>query len=106
MEDSNNSKVHGGSISDEKLAALYDFLTDEGFCPECIENESIIFSYYGTSVEICCPNEDNRDIYSLVYIADANKDILMNDWDWMIQVSNTQIRQVTSPFQAPVPAGP
>ena len=81
MEDSNNSKVHGGSISDEKLAALYDFLTDEGFCPECIENESIIFSYYGTSVEICCSNEDNRDIYSLVYIVDANKDILMNDWD-------------------------
>ena len=80
MEDSNNSKVHGGSISDEKLAALYDFLTDEGFCPECIENEFISFSYYGTNVNICCPDEDNRDIYEIFHIANASMEILMKDW--------------------------
>lgn len=80
MEDSNNSKVHGGSISDEKLAALYDFLTDEGFCPECIENEFISFLYYGTAVNIWCPDEDDRDFYEIFHIANASMKILKNDW--------------------------
>lgn len=55
-------------------------LTDEGFCPECIENEFISFLYYGTAVNIWCPDEDDRDFYEIFHIANASMKILKNDW--------------------------
>lgn len=78
MEDINNSNVNGDSILDEKLAALYDFLTEEGFCPECIENEFISFSYYGTNFKIWCPSEEDGDLYEIFHIANASMKILKN----------------------------
>lgn len=35
------------NIISERLAALSDFLTDEGFYPECYENGFVSFFYYG-----------------------------------------------------------
>lgn len=86
--------MEGTNNISERLSALSDFLTDEGFYPECYENRFVFFFYYGA--EICIiPDEDERDMYVLHHKAHVNKEILRNDWDrfsgWMYEFPMIQV---------------
>ena len=78
----------------ERLSALSDFLTDEGYYPECDENGFVFFFYYGAKIYMF-PDEDESDTYFLRFRAYVNKEILRNDWDkfsgWMSEFPMIQV---------------
>lgn len=49
--------MKGTNNMSERLSALSDFLTDEGYYPECDENGFVFFFYYGAKIYMF-PDED------------------------------------------------